>query len=242
MGDSYPLQLCAHLYFIFSGLGLWFRCVLFRLLRKKPNPAQERSDLATRFRVYLNLLKKWGIIELEYSGFEDASSWRGSIIAPNHPSILDAVFLLESLPHMDCVMTARLLRNPITSGAVGLCSFIKNDAVASMIKTCRSRLAAGSNVLIFPEGTRTRNKPINSFYPVYTLVAKCCKAPIRTIIIECDSDYFGKDFSHFKPCLCPIRFKITAGRVFQTDEATDTRRLSAEIEEYFRDSLTPTGS
>lgn len=236
-GATYPLQLCAHLYFILSGFWLWALCLLFQLLGKKPDPLRERSDLAARFRTYLGLLKKWGILELEYSGFEEASSWTGSIIAPNHPSILDAVFLLESLPSMDCVMTSRLLSNPVTSGAVVLCDYIRNDAVTSMIKTCRSRLASGSNILIFPEGTRTKNKPVDPFHPVYVLAAKCCGAPIRTILIECDSDYFGKDFSHFKPSRCPIRFKITTGRVFHTDDAVDTRILSAEIEEYFRDNL-----
>jgi len=241
-GASYPLQLCAHLYFILSGLGLWIRCMLLRLLGQKSNPLWERSDLAARFSSYLILLKKWGILELEYTGFQDASSWSGSIIAPNHPSILDAVFLLESLPAMDCVMTARLLRNPVTSGAVGLCDYIRNDAVSSMIKTCRSRLTSGSNILIFAEGTRTKCKPIDPFHPVYVLVAKCCRAPIRTIMIECDSDYFGKQFSHFKPSRCPIRFRITAGRVFQTDESTDTRALSAEIEEYYRINLGCFGS
>jgi 1-acyl-sn-glycerol-3-phosphate acyltransferase len=216
--------------------------MFLRVLGRKPDPFTERSSLAARFRTYLILLKKWRVLELEYSGFEDASSWTGSIIAPNHPSILDAVFLLESLPSMDCVMTARLLRNPVTSGAVGLCDYIRNDAVPSLIKTCRSRLSSGSNILIFPEGARTKNKPVDTFHPVYVLAAKCCRAPIRTIMIECDSDYFGKQFSHFKPSRCPIRFKITVGRVFQTDETTDTRGLSADIEEYFRTNLSGIGS
>jgi len=236
-GAAYPLQLFAHLYFILSGIWLWIRCLLFRLAGRKPYPLRERRKLAERFRTYLALLKKWGMLELEYSGFDDAATWGGSIIVPNHPSILDAVILLECLPSMDCVMTSRLLRSPVTSGAVRLCDFIRNDAASAMIKTCRSRLASGSNILIFPEGTRTRNKPVDEFHPGYVLVAKHCGAPIRTILIECDSEYFGRQFSHFKPSRHVIRFRISAGRVFQTDHQTDVRGLSAEIEEYFRKNL-----
>jgi 1-acyl-sn-glycerol-3-phosphate acyltransferase len=236
-GASYPLQLCAHIYFIAGGLWFWIRYRFLRVFGKTPDFTIERSGLASAIRKYFSLLLKWRIIEVEYSGFEESSSWRGSIIAPNHPTALDAFFFLGYLPLMDCVMTAKLLRNPVTSGAVGLCDFIRNDSVASMIKTCRSRLANGSNILIFPEGTRTRKKPINPLHPVYVLAAKCHKAPIRTVMIECDSDYFGKSFSHFKPTRCPIRYRITAGREFHTDDSTDTRELSREIEEYFRSEL-----
>jgi len=241
-GASYPLQLIAHLYFIISGILLWIRSLCFQLAGKTPDPLRERRKLAERFRAYLALLKKWGMLELEYSGFDDACTWAGSIIVPNHPSILDAVILLECLPSMDCVMTSRLLRSPVTSGAVQLCDFIRNDATSSMIKTCRSRLASGSNILIFPEGTRTRNKPVDEFYPGYLLVAKHCGAPIRTILIECNSEYFGRQFSHFKPCRHVIRFRITTGRVFQTDHQTDVRGLSTEIEGYFRSNLGAHGS
>lgn len=236
-GASYPLQFCAHLYFILSGIWLWIRCLLFRLTGRKSDPLRERLKLAERFRTYLALLKNWGILKLEYSGFDDAATWCGSIIIANHPSILDAVILLECFPFMDCVMTSRLLGSPVTSGAVKLCDFIRNDAASSMIKTCKSRLASGSNILIFPEGTRTRNKPVDEFHPGYVLVAKHCGAPIRTILIECDSEYFGRQFSHFKPSRHAVRFKIVAGRVFQTDHQTDVRSLSAEIEEYFRLNL-----
>jgi 1-acyl-sn-glycerol-3-phosphate acyltransferase len=211
--------------------------MLFRLLGRKPDPLRERLNLAARFRSYLILLKKWGILEVEYSGFEEAASWGSSMIISNHPSILDAVILLECLPSMDCVMTSRLLRTPVTLGAVELCDYIRNDAAASMIKTCRSRLASGSNILIFPEGTRTKMAPVDQFHPGYVLVAKYCGAPIRTVLIECDSDYFGRQVSHFRPSRCPIRFRIAAGRVFQTDSLTNVRGLSAEIEGYFKNNL-----
>ena len=62
-------------------------------------------------------------------------------------------------------------------------------------------------------------------------------APIRTVFIECDSLYFGRDFSFFKPAPCPMSFRVTAARVFQTSAGDDARALSEEIGAYFRENL-----
>jgi 1-acyl-sn-glycerol-3-phosphate acyltransferase len=236
--QSYPFQTVAHLYFIFSGLWLSLRRTFHGyFFHTSFDPARERQGLIRRFEVYLNLLQQWGIIEISFIGFEEVSSWEGCIIAPNHPSIIDAILMIASVPRLDCVMNAKLLRNPITGGAAHLCDFIRNDALRSMIKTCKQRLSEGANILIFPEGTRTKSPPLNPIHPIYALVANCASAPIRTILIECDSDYFGHRFSYFRPALCPMRFRVTTGKVFLPENFTDPRALSEEIERYFRASL-----
>lgn len=236
--QSYPFQAMAHLYFISSGLWLWLRWRLHRFFRKVPvTTCRERKGLIHRFQTYLTILRRWGIIETEFIGFEEAPSWQGCVIVPNHPSILDAILLVSCIPSLDCVMNTRLLRNPITAGAAHLCDFIRNDSLRLMAKLCKERLAAGSNILIFPEGTRTKTPPVDPFHPIYSLVSKYSGAPIRTILIECDSDYFGRNFSYFRPAQCPMRFRLTAGRIFHSDDSTDPRELSEEIEGYFRACL-----
>jgi 1-acyl-sn-glycerol-3-phosphate acyltransferase len=236
--SSYPLQSLAHGYFLCSGLWLWCRWAFRQLFCLGPgDTSRERASLVRRFQVYLGLLERWGIIELEFLGFEDAGSWSGSLIAPNHPSILDVLLVMSRVPSLDCVMNAHLLRNPVTAGGAHLCNFIQNDSLRPMIKVCRENLEKGSNILIFPEGTRTVTPPLGPFHHIYALAAKSANAPIRTILIECDSDYFGRKFSYFKPARCPMRFRLTAGRVFQCTPTTTPRTLSAEIEAYFRSQL-----
>lgn len=233
------LQCLAHCYFISSGLWLWLRWRFHRMLfLGASNVAAERAGLVQRFQTYLDLLKYWGIIELEFVGFEDSPSWCGSVIAPNHPSILDVLCLMARIPALDCVMNSKLLRNPVTSGGAYLCDFIQNDSLLSIVKICKERLAVGANILIFPEGTRTTTPPLGAFHHSYALVAKCSGAPIRTILIECDSEYFGRKFSYFKPARCPIRFRLTAGKIFHASSTACVRTLSGEVESYFRSLLT----
>ena len=236
--NNYHFQFLAHCYFLSSGLWLWCRWALRRLLSLGTrNVLEERTGLVRRFHTYLDLLKSWGIIELEFVGFEDLASWQGSVIAPNHPSILDVMFLMTRIPSLDCVMNNKLLSNPITSGGARLCDFIQNDSLLRMVKTCKERLITGANILIFPEGTRTTHPPLGSFHHSYALAAKCSGAPIRTVIIECNSEYFGRRFSYFKPARCPIRFRITEGKIFHTSPSSCTRSLSSEVEDYFRSVL-----
>ena len=235
---TYAWQSLAHAYFLFSGLWLWCRWTFRRLFLLGPgNPNKERALLVRRFQRYLSLLERWGIIEIQFIGFEDVASWRGSLIAPNHPSILDVLLIMTKVPALDCVMNARLLRNPVTSGGARLCNFIQNTSLRPIIRLCRENLEKGSNILIFPEGTRTITPPIGPFYHTFTLAAKSASAPIRTILIECDSDYFGRKFSYFKPARCPMRFRLTAGPVFYATPETDPQALSAQVEAYFLGQL-----
>lgn len=232
-GVPYWRQALAHLRFIASGLALSARASL----RADTAASRESVSLRPHFQRYIDLLVRWGIIEVEFSGFERADAWHGSVIAPNHPSILDAILLGSRLPRLDCVMNSRLLRDPVMSGAARLSNYIRNDTPLSMVRDARDRLIAGRNVLIFPEGTRTSGSPVGSFRHGYALAAARAGAPVRTVLIECDSEYFGRDFRFFRPACCPVRYRLTASRVFHPARDEDPRASSAEIEEFFRASL-----
>ena len=238
-GAGYPLQVAAHLYFIFSGLWLTARLTARRLARLGPADADaERVGLHKGFVRYLKLLENWKIVTVEFRGFEGCRQWRGSVVASNHPTILDAVALISRIPGLDCVMNTRVLRDPVMGGAARLCNFVLNEAPLPMVRACRERLEEGSNLLIFPEGTRTRTPPLGPFHHGYALAAIRTGAPIRTVFIECDSPYFGRTFSFFRPAPCPMSFRLTAGKVFKPRGSDDPRKVSSEIEEYFRAELT----
>jgi 1-acyl-sn-glycerol-3-phosphate acyltransferase len=231
---AYRHQAAAHLRFIASGLWLSLRAAA---LRGRSVPPGERDAVYRGFTRYVDQLVKRGIICVEFRGFENAAEWRGCVIAPNHPTILDAVLLISRLPGLNCVMNSRLLRDPVMSGAAHICNFIRNDTPLSMVRDSRDRLTAGGNVLIFPEGTRTAGNPVGPFRHGYALAAARAGSPVRTVLIECDSDYFGRGFTFFRPAPCPVHYRLTASRIFYPAPDEDPRATSAEIEEFFRASL-----
>lgn len=230
-------QFAAHVFGIYQGLGLTARAALSG---GSADPLEERKNLGRIFHRYRELLANWGLVEAEFSGFENAGQWRGSVIAANHPSIFDAVLLLSILPGMDCIMNSRLLRDPVMSGAAKLCGYIRNDSNISMVRGACRALSEGRNLLVFPEGTRSTAWPTGPFRHGFALAATRCAAPIRTVLIECDSDYFGRGFRFFRPARdFPVRFRVSTGRVFHPVPREDPRDLSSRIQKFFAESLAP---
>jgi 1-acyl-sn-glycerol-3-phosphate acyltransferase len=94
------------------------------------------------------------------------------VIAPNHPSLLDAVLVISRLPKVVCIMKAKIWDNPLLGAGARLSGYIRNDSPVSMIKLAAKELEAGHQLLVFPEGTRTVNKPINPFKGGFAVIAK----------------------------------------------------------------------
>lgn len=81
---------------------------------------------------------------------------RGLLILASHPTLVDVVALISVTQNADCVVKASLDENPFTRGPVRACSFIRNNGGPELLDDCRASIAAGGNLVIFPEGTRSR--------------------------------------------------------------------------------------
>lgn len=83
-------------------------------------------------------------------------SLRGTIIVANHPTILDYVLTASMLPEMDCLVKASLRHNFFLKHVIRAADYMSNDGSLETLEEITRRLEAGENILIFPEGTRTR--------------------------------------------------------------------------------------
>src|SRR5207244_4539999 len=83
------------------------------------------------------------------------------IIAPNHPSLLDAVMVLSRLPDVACVMKADLIDNPIYGASARLSHYIRNDGFIGAARQAIEHLKSGSQILILAAGSRTPRSLIN---------------------------------------------------------------------------------
>ena len=107
------------------------------------------------FRSWLGLMEALGAWHLDLSQID---SLRGSgplILAPNHPSLLDAVLIVSRLPDAVCVMKGSLLRNFLLAPAARLARYVPNDSLLRLISRAAPELALGGQLILFPEGTRT---------------------------------------------------------------------------------------
>ena len=157
-------------YLYFGGFGLLISVACWPLslaFAGRPGMAHACQRLIQKgFAIFLAYIDAAGIVKVEFApGVERLRDMRGTIIAPNHPCLLDAVFLISRLPRVTCIMKRAVLSNPALGGTARLAGYLSNDSGPNFIRRCRDALRRGDCLLIFPEGTRTRpeNRPLNPF-------------------------------------------------------------------------------
>lgn len=195
--------------------------------------------LAALFRGYVVWLERAGLFEVRYEGIERLVDLRGAIVAANHPGLLDAVFLIGRIPRAFCIMRASLMRTRAFAGAARWAGYVTNDQGAESIRQCQAKLEAGDNLLIFPEGTRTRlgARGVNGFKSGFALTSVLTGAPIYPVIIERSGSYLGKETGLLEPAEIPIRMSIRVGEAFHPREGETAKELSRRLEDYFREQL-----
>ena len=194
-----------------------------------------RATIAMAYRWFWAISSFVGMMRIDAECLDALRDEPGLIVVANHPSMLDALVLVARLPRSACVMKASLMRNPFLGAGARLARYIRNDSARSMVRLAVEDLRAGGQLVLFPEGTRTVEQPINHFRPGVTLIAKLAHAPIQTVFIDTDSPYLGKGWPIWKVPPLPIVFKLRLGQRFAPQQ--DSNALLMQLEQYFRQNL-----
>lgn len=182
-----------------------------------------------------------GVFDISFPNAEQIRRLRGTVLAPNHPSLIDAVILLALVPRTVCIMRASLIQSPFLGGTASLAGFVPNDKGPALIRQGVEKLEAGENLLIFPEGTRTGAKSVNPFKKGFALIAIKARSSIQTVFIEREGVYLSKGVSLFARSPLPIRFQLHLGELVQAAPGETAQQLAARLELYFRQHLENTG-
>jgi len=137
--------------------GLVLASIVLPLLLLIPRPARHRTArflIQQLFRFFVALMEGCGVLSLSIVGAEGLRGC-GRLILANHPSLIDVVVLMSLVSQPDCIVKSQLWRNPFTWGAVRLAGFIDNQSGPELVEAAVASLAAGNNLIVFPEGTRT---------------------------------------------------------------------------------------
>ncbi len=238
-----PLTLALHLHLLVLGLISlgWnlLAMLLYPLLPRERGLQLGRAGIARGYGFFWRLASLTGMLHIDNSALDALRDERGLIVVGNHPSMLDALILVARLPRSACIMKAELMRNVFLGAGARLARYIRNDSTRSMIRLAVEDLKAGGQLVIFPEGTRTTQAPLNPFRPGFTLIAKLAQVPIQTVFIDTDSPYLGKGWPIWKLPPLPIVFKVRLGQRFAP--SPDSDGLLKEIEQYMASQVQPHG-
>src|SRR6266513_1913203 len=187
------------------------------------------------FRCYLWLFTLTGAIRFDLGALDALRGAGPLIIAPNHPSLLDAVMVLSRLPSVACVMKAELINNPIYGASARLSGYIRNDEFIGRVTEAVDDLRAGGQLLLFPEGTRTTRRPLNPPKGGAPLVSKRSGVPIQTVLIETTSPFLSKGWPLHRIPPVPVCYRVRLGRRFMPRD--NLKETIAELEAYLASEL-----
>ncbi|MCL2308835.1 MAG: 1-acyl-sn-glycerol-3-phosphate acyltransferase [Proteobacteria bacterium] len=239
--------------FILFGLyGVLISCLVFPLLWLLVWPRSRRQRWARdvvhwALRFFCYVMTTVGAISYEVHGREKLQR-RGLLVIANHPSLIDVVLLMSLLRQPDCVVKAAAWRNPFMLGPVSLCGFIRNQDGPQLIDDCIASVRRGSNLIIFPEGTRTRiegllQRRVNPLQRGVANIAVRGQLPVTPVVITVTEPMLTKQQSWYQAPLRRPHFVLTvyddltptcAGN---TPPAVASRALTEALSDFFNQEL-----
>jgi 1-acyl-sn-glycerol-3-phosphate acyltransferase len=210
-------------------------------------PRAERRHHVARFliqqlfRFFVALMIATGVMRLTVHDAERLRG-RGQFILANHPSLIDVVILMSLVSQPDCIVKSQLWRNPFTWGAVRVAGFIDNHTGPELVEAAVRSLRAGHNLIVFPEGTRTRPGAPLHFLRGAANIAARGRVDITPVIFTVSEPTLTKghpwyrvprrrpQFSAHVLPVVPIDPLLASG----PEHAHRARWLTEWLEEYFR--------
>ena len=214
-----------------------------------PSRAQ-RAD-RTRYLIYrafggfVWLVQIMGTCRIEFEDRSKLAECRGHIIVANHPSILDVVILMSINPRIQCIVKHQLFKNIFLRGVVKWADFIPNDLDSDeLLDRCATAIDEGSNLLIFPEGTRTTpGRPV-SLQRGFANIAIYSQASMQIVLIDCDQPFLCKGHPWYRSPRKRVRFRVSVGERWEVSDYPESphrplvaRRLLTALQALFRAKL-----
>jgi 1-acyl-sn-glycerol-3-phosphate acyltransferase len=207
----------------------------YLLLPRRAAMAFGRFGIMAGFRLYSSWLALVGVYRLDLSALDELRRSPPIILAPNHPSLIDAPLILARHPNLSCIMKSALTDNVLFGPGARLARYIRNGSSLQMVREAIDNLRDGAVLLLFPEGTRTTRAPVNELKKSIGVIAKHAQVPVQTLIIDTDSPLLCKGWRFgMRPSL-PISYRVRLGRRF--DPPAEIDAFMAELEGYYRSEL-----
>ena len=137
-----------------------------------------RFTIHKSFAFFVGMMENFGVLKVKLEHFASLKNLQAHVVIANHPSLIDVVVIIAYLPNANCVVKSALFKNLFLRGIVKRVGYIDNNNSDQLFIDCKASLASGSNIVVFPEGTRSE--------PGEPLVLKRGAA---NIAIRCQANY-----------------------------------------------------
>lgn len=143
---------------------------------------------------------KWDIAD-------DIRAIRSSIVVCNHLSYLDSILLVSLFPRHTTIAKAGLFNIPLFGRMMALSGYIPSsghgryaDLLINSFDMMEAHLRAGGNIIIFPEGTRSRAGQAGTLNKGAFKIARKFNAPINALKVHNTDKLFTPGKFLFNTC------------------------------------------
>lgn len=114
-----------------------------------------------------------------------------SIVVCNHLSYLDPILLISLLPRQCTIVKSTFFKVPFFGWLLKTSAYVPSapsemlgPAMIKNLEEIKKHLAAGGNLFIFPEGTRSRDGKLAPFNKGVFGIARYCNASLKMVYIK----------------------------------------------------------
>ncbi|WP_221894963.1 lysophospholipid acyltransferase family protein [Bathymodiolus japonicus methanotrophic gill symbiont] len=215
--------------------------LLYLILPPKYALAIGRLLIQKDFQLFIFILKITGLLILEDEQLKALAERQGAmIVAPNHIALWDVVFIVAQVPKLIIIMKESILKNPLFGGQAGrLAGYIPVNSISQMIKLARQCLLKNNQLLMFPEGTRTKTDAqwMNQIQGGVALLAKQTSVPIIPVYIRSNSRFFEKGWPLYKKPVFPLRMSVHVGEPVVIRANESAQEFVHRLEGIYHDEL-----
>jgi 1-acyl-sn-glycerol-3-phosphate acyltransferase len=232
----------AGLSFFIVGVGgvLVFPVLNIVIPRRHSRMIVARHLIRFTFRCIVWLMGVFGVFHCDIRGLKRLER-RGLLILANHPSLIDVVLLMAFVKRADCIVKRGLWRNPFTHATIRAAGYIRNDSGAGLMEDCITSLRSGSNLIVFPEGTRTPCDGSIRLKRGAANIAVRCSCNVTPVLIRCTPPVLGKGRQFLQGLSRSVHFSIEVRedidiRPFIAQTGSDVlaaRHLTDHLQDYF---------
>lgn len=153
-------------------------------------------------------------LRINIEGIENIKRGKCYMLCPNHQSVLDIVVLYRVFRHYKWVAKSEIFKVPFLGWNMLLNDYISVNRKASagpiaMMRHCEKHLTKGSSIMIFPEGTRSKDpSKLGRFRDGAFLLAKKFDVDVIPIAITGTASVVENMKSPFFPKIYKINIKI----------------------------------
>jgi 1-acyl-sn-glycerol-3-phosphate acyltransferase len=152
---------------------------------------QAFQRLNSRFYRGFFALVRWLMPGHRWQVQPEVAGIRSAVVVCNHRSYLDSIFLISLYERHNTIVKSRLFDIPVFGRMLGWSGYIPSSAEGRfgemMIRRLEGMdafLAAGGNLIVFPEGTRSKDGRIGPLNKGAFKIARRCRAPIKVLFVR----------------------------------------------------------